>query len=246
MKKNIKLSIVNDDWNNKQITFCISEQSHIYNKFGTKFNLNNNFKASNGVILSSYGYPEIILNENGIKFFVRGTDKTKNFIYIHTSYDIFRKINDAINEYNNYEFEDEFEEIPKSKIIHYPGEPCNLPICTGYDCIDDKPTSEVAKEFRFEYTGEKRKYYDGEWIVNGKSAIYRVNHNGIGPCFWILRAIPVNPVDQNKIKEFDYLSIGEETLIHNMKQDIIKAIYDIYDENTIKIIAKILDIKTKL
>ena len=89
----------------KGISFCIKRQSHREGKFSdgsNGFGSHDAFEASNGVLLFSYWHPEIYNDGWELTIFVRGSEKKKDRLVLKTSIENFKKIEQAIAEYNEH------------------------------------------------------------------------------------------------------------------------------------------------
>ena len=91
-KKRLKLKVIEDP-HEGFLTFAIEEQSHRGKSFGFK---DNNFTASNGVMLSSYDFPEI---RKG-RLFVMGGHTSRDNDYLECSELEFKEYLVAVEEYN--------------------------------------------------------------------------------------------------------------------------------------------------
>jgi hypothetical protein len=103
MGKRISLEILS--WKGNLVKFRIADQTHKWKEFGTcndheTLEVKHCFISSNGLKLKSVGSPEWRPSENTL--FVRGSTTELNDKALSVSSVVFKRIQDAIGEYNNY------------------------------------------------------------------------------------------------------------------------------------------------
>lgn len=99
--KQIELTVVSR--NEKEVTFFISKQTRIGERFGRRCDAlvsGKEFRASNGIILRSEFVPEVSFCR--CLFYVRGEDKKRHKDLLTTTVSHFEEYQLAVNEYNEY------------------------------------------------------------------------------------------------------------------------------------------------
>lgn len=107
-KKNRVLKLEKLGELNGVVAFKIAEQSHINHEFGNAGLSNWDFKAKNGVRLSSSSEPEV---ENNTLLYVRGDNETKDNLVLMAKSAVFDAFEEAVRQYNEYFSRPPFEKI---------------------------------------------------------------------------------------------------------------------------------------
>lgn len=84
--------------NDGHVAFKILEQTHRQTAFGEDFSYE--FFASNGIRLASVEFPHVYNSDNA--FYVQGGDKSEDSMMMLTSSLFYKKLEKAVEEYNNY------------------------------------------------------------------------------------------------------------------------------------------------
>lgn len=96
MNKSLKIKVTCE--REDTISFQIASQSHRGDLFGSPGHFKE-FEASNGIILCSYGYPQIYAR-TPTAFYVRGDARKLDKRVVKTTKENFKLISAAVDEYN--------------------------------------------------------------------------------------------------------------------------------------------------